>query len=46
MKTVLGIALSLIAVVDLISWMKRRKLDNEAVWNGVADVLIIAYTIL
>lgn len=45
-KNVVGIILSVIAVLDLIVWVKRKKLGGKAMINGVADILIVIYTVI
>lgn len=46
MKNSLGYLLLLIAVLDLFVWIKRNKRDKEAIWNGLADILIIIYVLI
>lgn len=46
MKVVLGIGLSLMAIADLASWIKRGKIDSKAIWNSIADIIILIYTMI
>ena len=46
MKDILGYLLCLISALDLLIWIKRDKRDREAIWNGLADMLIIIYVLI